>query len=724
MEGDRSEDFGQTGELSPAGANFELDAVVGIFARLSIACKSRSLYPADHPAVREAIHILFSIIEEALVDNPIIEVQVIRDNLVYKDWHIGKQREGLKQLASRIRDLNIQEITLEAGVSKAEVESFVNLLISDPAELEIEGGVENYSLEKGWRCISIVESSAQLADYEAPTEEVSNQIRTIAPLNEEADVRLNDDRLQDMEALLEIIFNPMELAGLLMQLPGEDGLPLDDPTLADVIFDFMKERSEMIITAYPELAEKCMRSLAEALLYFRTDLRNQLLFRRLLKEIGDGPFCGEIIRQFSAQEISDILCHFFPLAPELVPETPDMLSKAGFEKSELDKALDLLRNRLIDLGEVSPALIASLKTGGDATSEPQALPSLEEISAYCSKYGVEEMEAIKRISEMDLNRESLLGTTPMLLDLVNKGLRLDNLGRAVELLKNHFWEFLASGELEYATVILVEIKPLLKNHDPAFDAFRAELSQMIEQAGSPKILRDTVKLACERRIEDYRITEDFKSYISQLEEGGTVGLLEALGSEEDMTLRKYIIDILGEGGLQHLHILGRYLDDPRWYLVRNIVTIMAGLHSSETIPYLRLTFSHPNPKVRAETVRALGLTGGYEPGRMIIQGLEDPDESIRLLCIRWLGRLGEEKAVGRLVKMLEDREPGAESLAFKKEIIASLGEIMAPDSYQALKRFSSKQKMMRRAEWREINEAAGAALAGLVKKYPNLEERR
>jgi HEAT repeat protein len=152
-----------------------------------------------------------------------------------------------------------------------------------------------------------------------------------------------------------------------------------------------------------------------------------------------------------------------------------------------------------------------------------------------------------------------------------------------------------------------------------------------------------------------------------------------------------------------------------------MVTIMAGVHSQETLPYLRITFTYDNPKVRAETVRALGLTGGYEASMLLITGLEDPDENIRLLCTRWLGRLGEEKAVGRLVRMLEGRDPGGESLVIKKELISSLGQIKAPESYQALKRFSSRQKLTRRSEWREINQAAGEALSRLVEKYPHLE---
>jgi HEAT repeats len=720
MEGPRPYDPGSQVGLPQGEESFELDVVVGLFTRLAIACKSRSLYPADHPASQESAHVLFTIIQDALADIPLIEVQVASDTLIYKDWQIGKSRESLRQLASRIRALNIQAISLMAGITKHEVEAFVELLVRDPVDLEVEGGAEAFATLKGLSSVSIIESSAQLAGYEGPRAE--DLLRGPAQsLSAEEDLPEDEALSDDLENLLNILFNPQELAALLMRLTTGEGVTLNNQDLADVIFIFLKDRSRIVIDAYPDLADKCMRSMAEALLFLRTNLRNQLLLRKLIREIAEEAFCREILRQFNPQEISDILCHFFPLAPELVPATRDILSKAGFAGEDLDNAIEHLRYRLIDLGEISPALIATLKAGEPRDSEVH-LPSLEEISATCSQYGVEEMKAIKNISQMDLARDSLLGTTPMLLDLLSRGLKVDNLGRVVELLEEHFWDFMAEGDLRYVNTILERMLPLLNHPDPAMDQYRAELKRMIDRAGSEEAIRDTVRMVCNRRAEEPQLSEDLKSYIGLLEERGIAGLIEALGSEEDMQTRKFIVDILTGFSRKYLHVIGHYMDDPRWYLVRNMVTIMASIHSPEAIPYLRVTFNYDNFKVRAETVRALGLTGGYEASLLLIRGLEDPDENIRLLCARWLGRLGEEKAVGRLIRMLEDREPGAESLTMKKEIISSLGRIKAPESYQTLRKFANRQKLTKRSQWREVNQTAGEALNHLLEKYPHLKE--
>jgi len=215
-----------------------------------------------------------------------------------------------------------------------------------------------------------------------------------------------------------------------------------------------------------------------------------------------------------------------------------------------------------------------------------------------------------------------------------------------------------------------------------------------------------------------------KRYVEPLGERGIAALVEVLGAEEDMFVRKCLVDTLTELCRDRVQLLGAYVGDERWYLVRNIVSIMARIHSPEAIPYLRRTFNHPNPKVRAETIRAVGLTGGYSACELLMQGLQDGDEKTRILCIRWLGRLEEARAVPRLVKMLEEKESGGESPRVKKEIIMSLGEIKAPECCEVLRKYQAKQRRLGRSEWQEVNEAAAESLRRLTEKFPHLGRKR
>jgi HEAT repeat protein len=208
-----------------------------------------------------------------------------------------------------------------------------------------------------------------------------------------------------------------------------------------------------------------------------------------------------------------------------------------------------------------------------------------------------------------------------------------------------------------------------------------------------------------------------------LGEKGVTALIESLGSEEDMSLRKYLVDVLSDLGKDYIQTLGAYIDDQRWYLVRNIVTIMARLRTSDSLPYLKISIIHPNDKVRAETIRCLGLMGVPDAVNMLINGLQSMDETTRILCIRWLGRIEEQKAAHRMINMLEGKEAGAESLQIKKEIIHSLGEIKSPEAYAVLRKYRSMHKLLNRSEWTEVNKAAQEALENLEDMFPHLKER-
>jgi len=708
-----------------ADEELRLRSVVDIFSRLSIACKSRSLYPAEHPAAIDAVVLLHAVMGDSLRNAPGMVVKVGKDSLVYENWVVGRRMESLRVLASRIRSLNIQEISIEAGVSYQDAEALVELLVSDPEDLDEAGGPETFLLVKGVHNIGVVESAAQRVDEEK--EEAEHRAGAESePLTEEEErpEALAPDQVSD---LLKLLLDPEELSRVLMALTGEDGQSLGTEELADAAFLFLKEAAAIVEHEYPERKLDCYRGIAESLLFLDTDVRNSLLLRKMFPGLRDEPVCSKILNQFNAQEMADLLSNFLPIVPELTPKAGSLLKAVGFREGEVRHTLRLLRAKLVDLGQIPPSLLASLEAGlergkpaGQASNQ---LPTLEEVTGILGEYRPEELDEIRLISEFDPAVDMLVDTTPMLLDLLKQGGGLYNPGKAVELLQQNFWGLAMSAQLDMAAAVLQGTREMLQNGDPAIDPFRSDLQHMLEEAASERVMQRIIQLACSRRG-DPRAVEGMKHYLAELGEKGIAAMVEALGAEEDMSVRKYIVDVLTALCRDRIPLLGAYVDDTRWYLVRNVVSIMARFHSPETIPYLRRTFYHPNPKVKNETIRALGLTGGYGAGELLMQGLQDPDEKTRILCIRWLGRLEEGRAVNRLVMMLEDKEPGAETLQVKKEIILSLGEIRAPECCEVLRKYQGKQKRLNRADWQEINQAASDALQRLTAEFPHLERRR
>jgi hypothetical protein len=695
-----------------------LRTVVDIFTRLAIACKSRTLYPADHPAAKDSIGLLYAVLTDSLNIIPEFKIHVGKESLIYEKQSIDSERESLRQLASRIRALNIREIDFQAGATSFEVETLVELLINEPEQVDCEGGAETFFFVKGVKNIRVLESMAHRAEDELEEAEESASEGGV-----EAETIIEPEDANRAQFYIQLMSDPERLAQSLLQIPEEEKRPSSKEEMADIIFLSLKDMSILIELTYSERKSIYYRSMAEALLFFETELRNLLLIRHLLPKIDEEPVCIGVLSQFSVQEMVDMLAYFFPIAPDLLPRTGDLLSIIGFTNMEIERAIELLRKRLIDLGEVPPHWVSKLKLGpekeGEGARRAQDLPTMNDMGDFFGEYRQEEIEAIQYISEMDLWEESLVDTTPMLLDLLSLGPKLDNLNKAVELLQHSFWDLIEARQLDQAAAVLESTRAILNNGDPAFEPYRSDLNTLIEEATSTTAVHRIIHLAHDQR-DDTEILEGFNRYMSCFGERGVRALIEVLGEEEEMSVRKYICDALTESCREHVHLLGAYVDDPRWYLVRNIVSIMAKYRTREIIPYLRRSMNNTNPKVRAEAVRALGLTGGYEASDLLMHGLENADEETRILCIRWLGRLGETRSVGKMVRMLEGKDLGAESMRVKKEIIMTLGNIDDPQVYTVLKKYSHHRRLRNRSEWEEINVTARESMEQMMHKFPHL----
>lgn len=719
MEEARARDLEQTGEIDITSEEEAiLKAVWGIFIRLSIACKSRSLYNANHPAAWEAVDAFYHVLSEALLSSSPIRAQVEKETLFYDGFPIGQKSEGLRQLASRLRSLNIQEVIFDAGLTRQEAEALVELLISDPGEVDAKGGAETFLLLAGVQGIRLVESAARRAREKEPEAQPGTALGR--PAGEE---REDEPLPPETGYFLDLLKDPEELSRTLSQLPGDEDLALSAEAMAETIFEFLRHAYSFLEEEHPGHVARACRSMAEALLYLEAELRNLLLLQHLFPKLQEEPVCVAMLEQFNVKETVDLLASFFCSHSELLPEARDLLAAIGYRGSELERAVALLKEKLIYLAELPLSAIAVLDEGGPESLAGHQLPTLDEISSSFNRYSQEEIEEIRRISEFDLARETLLDATPMLLDLLGQADRLDNPDPVIELLQQNFWDLLGSARLAEAADVLEGVRLFLIREDHSLDRFRPDLSRLMGEAGSERVVDHAIRITYERR-NDLQAVEGLKKYFSRLGDRGIKAMVETLGNEDVMAIRKYIIDNLVELGKDHMRLLGAYVNDPRWYLVRNIVTILAGIRDPEAIPYLRATFEHPNPKVRAETIRALGMIGGYEAVELLMQGLRSQDEQARILCIRWLGRLEEPRAAGQLVKMLEGKEHGAESLRVKKEILACLGEIRAPETYPAILKHCDMQRRINRAEWQEVNEVARHALYCLLEKYPHLGRKR
>ena len=102
-------------------------------------------------------------------------------------------------------------------------------------------------------------------------------------------------------------------------------------------------------------------------------------------------------------------------------------------------------------------------------------------------------------------------------------------------------------------------------------------------------------------------------------------LLEQLADEPDMAARKSLVDVISGIAPSYITELGEEVADPRWFFVRNVVSILGSTKSPTVLPYLERTLRYPEPRVRRETIRAVSQLNDRLASQMLVHCLYDED---------------------------------------------------------------------------------------------------
>jgi hypothetical protein len=135
----------------------------------------------------------------------------------------------------------------------------------------------------------------------------------------------------------------------------------------------------------------------------------------------------------------------------------------------------------------------------------------------------------------------------------------------------------------------------------------------------------------------------------------TPALLEILAGSSDRSVRKMVLDLLGDEHSVPWRDLEPLLHDQRWYVVRNAVHLAADMGHEEMTDHTARLLAHPDMRVRRETVRALGRLNGQATVKGLGRALSDSDPSVRILAANALGRKGGAEQRTMLRARIEDR---------------------------------------------------------------------
>ncbi|MEA3465796.1 MAG: HEAT repeat domain-containing protein [Thermodesulfobacteriota bacterium] len=353
--------------------------------------------------------------------------------------------------------------------------------------------------------------------------------------------------------------------------------------------------------------------------------------------------------------------------------------------NELNLAAVRNRQQAIERGQPTPLSSASDSTGGASNNSHQ--PSTQQASAYESTQSLNEL--IQRLNEIlrapAKKRETLF---------------LQGLTQLIQTLQ----PIISSGNQKQAISVLRQLDSWIQNPSSP-KRYVSVLKQAVQSLGGRPLLdllMDNVKtasmLGLTRRI------------ISLLDDDISTILVDRLGNEIDPKLRKFISQLLVNMGQRAFVPLINSLDDERWFVVRNAVTILSESRSEQLIPEFINQLHHPDGRVVNEAIRALSRIKVNRSSQELLYQLESGQCDFPNQIILALGALADPIAVPQLLRIATQHDPLLNKKPLIKVAITALGEISDATSARPLIHLMQRFKLLKRKEYNEIRCQAASAL--------------
>jgi len=190
----------------------------------------------------------------------------------------------------------------------------------------------------------------------------------------------------------------------------------------------------------------------------------------------------------------------------------------------------------------------------------------------------------------------------------------------------------------------------------------------------------------------------------QIGQEGVLALADALGESRDRSERRAFLAAMVTLGPLALETAQRMVADPRWFVVRNGVSVLGELGGEGVLTHLTGTLANRDSRVRTETILSLAKVGGEDAEILLLGMLDDGEAEVRATASKALGALKSPRAYRPLLELLKD-----DAQEVQVETLQALGQIGDPGAVPLI-----EKKAMGGLVSRPPREVRIAALRALV----------
>ncbi len=360
--------------------------------------------------------------------------------------------------------------------------------------------------------------------------------------------------------------------------------------------------------------------------------------------------------------------------PILIPENVDQFrSKLVFKPLAYNVQVDLLEEEEPDLDKILAQTVSETP--------------IKDKSIYFLTS--EEMERMRSEVEHEVDPTFVFSAADILFEILGVEKEQEPYQIAANLLLKILDGLLTLGEFQRASDLLKRLYIMVKTYE--LKDWQAEtIHQLIESAG------DEVRIERIGRILENETgirTEDINEYLIHLQQNSIKPLIKLLGELKNSKTRRVICDALSEIGKNAVELFIPFMDDRRWYLVRNITYILGRIGKEKALPHIQKALNHEELRVRREAIQALGLIGGPKAVSLLIKALVDKDARIRAMSAINLGRIGKNIGLAALLEVVQSKDFQKKEPTEMKAFLDAIGMVGSNEALPVLQQMLERKAL-------------------------------
>jgi len=319
----------------------------------------------------------------------------------------------------------------------------------------------------------------------------------------------------------------------------------------------------------------------------------------------------------------------------------------------------------------------------------------------------EEIEGLRKEVESEVHPAFVFNIIDILFDLLALEKEQEPYQDAANHLNKILDALLTLGEFQKAGDLLKRVYIILKTYE--LKDWQAEIFRklIVDAGGDGRIERIGRILDSEDKLR----LEDVSDYLVLLQRNSITPLIKVLGDLKNSKARRIICDALSEIGKNTVELFTPFIEDRRWYLVRNIVYILGRIGKEQALPYIQKAFNHEETRVRREVIQALGLIGGGKAVGLLVKGLTDEDVRIRATAVINLGKAGKKAGLIPLLEVVQSKDFQKKEPVEIKAFFDAIGLIGSNEAIPILQQLLERKGWFGRGKMDEVRLGTIQALA-------------